>query len=97
MENFYTATYKAEDSEIKEAKKKINDKKASFYEKIESADVIDFEYTYQEDSKDENTIYDRDAIDKFFGHVSGHLDKNLECYTLEVFGLFTILYYITCT
>ena len=92
MENFYTATYKAEDSEIKEAKEKINAKKTSFYEKIESANVIDFEYTYQEDSKYEITANGTDAIDKFFGHISSHLDKNLECYTLEVFLLFTILY-----
>ena len=88
MENFYTATYKAEDSEIKVAKKDIEDKKTSFYEKIESANVIDFEYTYQEDSKEENTTYGTDAIDRFFSDITNHLKKNLECYTLEVYFTF---------
>ena len=91
MENFYTATYKAEDSAIEKAKTDIGKKRTSFYDKInENANVIDFEYTYQEDSKEENTTYGTDAIDKFFGDIENHLKKNLECYTLEVFLLFTI-------
>ena len=80
MQNFYTATYSAEDSQIQEAKKSLTNSRENFYDKIVANQAIDLTY-----KSAENTVSSgKDAVDNFFTAIQSHLEENLECYTLEI-------------